>query len=315
MKIFGLIAAAALAFAGASRAASIAAPIPYDVKAAPLDDVSKDLLNGTGYEVRDDGHVWDKITETTVNREDMPYLLSRLASARRLRALLEINNIITRYDAERNLSPEDKEAVRTIVRQNWIVFGVAPRHDFRQYFSPQELESLDKIPARFDTMSPVTMNDPAPESVTADAPPPAVVPAPVVAPVPAPVPTTAAVPAPAAVPIAVPVSAAVPTPAVVPAAVPVAVPVAVPATAAVPTPAVVPAAVPTAVPVAVPVPIAPPPPVAVAPAVAPVAVAKIIPTLTPMMDLPSLKRESPFAPATPPVVPPAVPVPAAPPAA
>ena len=100
----------------------------------------------------------------------MPYMLSRLASAKRLRALLQINNIITRYDAERKLTPEDREAVRVLVRQNWIVFGIAPRNDFRAYFSVEELDALDKIPPRFESMSPLSMIDPAPESVTSEPP-------------------------------------------------------------------------------------------------------------------------------------------------
>ncbi|MFI5348686.1 MAG: hypothetical protein ACHQ2Z_04010, partial [Elusimicrobiota bacterium] len=163
-----LLFAAALVLSGPARAAS--APAAYDAKAAPLDDLSKEMLTGNGYEIHDDGLVWDKIGEAAVARTDMPYLLSRLASAKRLRALLEINNIITRYDAERKLTPEDKEAVRLLVRQNWVVFGNAPRNDFRSYFSVEELQALDQIPARFETMGVMTMTDPAIESVTAEPP-------------------------------------------------------------------------------------------------------------------------------------------------
>ena len=220
--------------AGPARASS-SAPAAYDAKASPLDDLCKEMLTGNGYEIRDDGVVWDKIGEAAVARTDMPYLLSRLASAKRLRALLEINNIITRYDAERKLTPEDKEAVRALVRQNWIVFGIAPRNDFRAYFSIEEQQSLDAVPPRFESMSAITMTDPPIESVTADAP----------------VSVTALPPAPA-----VPQAAA-----------------------------------------------------ALAIAAAP---ARIIPTLTPMMELPSLKRESPFASAAAPALAPVAPVVAAP---
>src|SRR3569832_470424 len=149
---------AALLAAGPARAFSSAAV--YDARTAPLDALSAELLTVNGYEIRADGVVWDKIGEAAVTKSDMPYLLSRLASAKRLRALLEINNIITRYDAERKLSPEDKEAVRQIVRQNWVVFGVAPRNDFRSYFTVQEREELDKIPPRFESMIAMTMTDP-----------------------------------------------------------------------------------------------------------------------------------------------------------
>jgi hypothetical protein len=233
--------ASVLALSSPLRAAAVAAdPLAYDAKAAPLDDLSKELLTGNGYELRDDGTVWDKINEAPVARTDMPYLLSRLASARRLKALLEINNIVTRYSAERKMSAEDKEAVKEIARKNWIVFGVAPRNDFRSYFSIQEQEELDKIPARFAAMGAVTLTDPLPESVTA---------APPAAPVPA---------------------------------------------------AVVPAAV-----------------VAASTQTSPAPEAKMVPVLAPMMDMPALKRPSPFAavPAAPPVLPAVVPPPVVPAAA
>jgi hypothetical protein len=162
MKALVALTLSALFLAGPSAQASAAATAPYDAKAAPLDDLSRELLTGNGYELRDDGRVWDKINEAAVPRDDMPYLLSRLASARRLKALLQINAVITRYDAERKLTPEDKEAVRDIARKNWVVFGVTPRHDFRAYFSSEEQEALDKIAPRFDTMAPMSMRDPEP---------------------------------------------------------------------------------------------------------------------------------------------------------
>ncbi|HEX4048005.1 MAG TPA: hypothetical protein VH309_09240 [Elusimicrobiota bacterium] len=226
-----LLLTAALAATGSARAAPD--PAAYDAKAAPLDDLSKELLTDNGYELRPDGTVWDKIGDVPVALTDMPYLLSSLASARRLRALLEINNIITRYDSERHLTPEDREAVRDLVRKNWIVFGIAPRNDFRSYFSIEELQELDKIPPRFDAMGTLTMIDPPIESVTADAP---------------------------------SVTADVPSVTALPPAAAAAAPASIVASAA--------------------------PPI-------------VIPTLTPLMELPSLSRGSPFAPVAPAPVPPA----------
>jgi|GEM_PF-1816879 len=142
--------AAALFFAfclgGPARAAGDAALSAYDAKAVPLDDLSLDLLASNGYEVRDDGKVWDKIGDSAVTIDAMPELLTRLAGARRLKALLQLNAIFNRYDTERHLSDDDREAVRGLVRNAWSVFGPAPRQDFRSYFTPQELEALDKIP-------------------------------------------------------------------------------------------------------------------------------------------------------------------------
>jgi hypothetical protein len=301
-----LVLSALLASSAPARAADYASPA-YDAKAVPLDDLCREMLTGNGYELRDDGVVWDKIGEAAVTRDDMPYLLSRLASARRLRALLQLNNIITRYDAERKLTPEDREAVRAIVRQNWVVFGPTPRRDFRSYFSVEELETLDKIPSRFDSMAPVTMTDPSTDSPTADAPAVAVAPAAVAPAVIAPAVVVPAVAAPAIVNPAVvaPVVSAPVAPAVVvapivsaPAAVApaVAAPVAVAAAPVAAAPAVAQAVAPAAAVAAAPV---------AAPAAAPVVVAavtapmKVVPTLTPMMDMPSLKRDSPFGPQPP----------------
>ena len=194
-----------LAAPGAARAAGYASPA-YDAKIAPLDDLSRELLTGNGYEIREDGGVWDKINESSVKRDDMPFLLSRLASARRLRALLQINAIITKYDSEKKVSPEDKEAVRGLVRQNWVVFGITPRRDLRSYFSLQELESLDKIPSRFETMSPVTMTDPVIDSPTAAAPTPVMVAPAAVAVVKIPAPVVAPAALPAAVKPSVPLA-------------------------------------------------------------------------------------------------------------
>lgn len=194
--------AAALALSAPASAGSAAA---YDVKASPLDELSRDLLSGNGYEFRQDGKVWDKISEAPVPHDEMPYLLTHLAGARRLKALLQLNLILNRSEGEKQLTDAERESVRTLVRQAWPVFGVGTRRDFRAYFTVQELETLDKIPPRFDKTSALTsMKDPEPESVTAAPPPvmpvtalppPATVEPPPVVPVPQPTAPQAIVPA------------------------------------------------------------------------------------------------------------------------
>lgn len=135
----------------------------HDAAAAPPDELSRDLLTSGGYELRADGKVWDKIAETPVTRGQLPYLLSHLAGSRRLKALLELNLLLNRSAGEKKLTAEEREGIRTIVRRNWPVFGVGTRRDFRAYFSVQELEELDKIPARFDRASALSsMKDPEP---------------------------------------------------------------------------------------------------------------------------------------------------------
>jgi hypothetical protein len=143
-----------------------ASPPLYDATAAPLDDLSRDLLASSGYEVRDDGKVWDKIADAPVTVDAMPELLSRLAGARRLKALLQLNIIFNRYDSDRHLSDDDREAVRGLVRGAWSVFGFDTRRDYRSYFTPQELEALDKIPP-YQSPGVADMKDPESAPVTA----------------------------------------------------------------------------------------------------------------------------------------------------
>ena len=155
-----------LAFSGVFAAAQSPTRETYNVLATPLDDLSRELLVETGYVIREDGKVWDKIADNAVRLDEMSYLLSRLAGARRLKALLELNLILNRSDGEKRLTATEREAVRTILRKHWTVFGVGTRKDFRSYFSVQELtEELDKIPARFDRGSALLMRDPDPNTV------------------------------------------------------------------------------------------------------------------------------------------------------
>ncbi len=147
----------------------------YDVRATPLDDLSRELLVDTGYIIREDGKVWDKIADSAVRLDEMTYLLSRLAGARRLKALLELNLILNRSEGEKKLTDEERETVRKLLRKNWAVFGVGTRKDFSSYFSIQEhQEEMDKIPVRFDRGSEMLMRDPdpnlAPSAATAAAP-------------------------------------------------------------------------------------------------------------------------------------------------
>lgn len=275
MILRAVLALAVLSASGAPARAAVSTA--YDTKVSPLDDLARDLLTTNGYELRADGKVWDKISETPVAHTDMPYLLSRLASARRLKALLELNLILNRSEGEKKLTDEERESVRTIVRQNWPVFGVGTRRDFRSYFSVQELETLDAVAPRFDKTSALTsMKDPEPESVTAVPP---VTPPPPVEP-------------------AAPVAAAPVTPAPEP---PAAVAVA---------PAVVTPAVPTLTPMFAPPSLRRPSPFAAAQlpvepkAEVPAAPAATVPAEVPPPPAPPAEIPPPPAPATPPVAPP-----------
>ncbi|MEK7388903.1 MAG: hypothetical protein AAB036_04330 [Elusimicrobiota bacterium] len=134
----------------------------YNAKLSPLDELSRELLTETGYVIREDGIVWDKRADEAVRSDEMAYLLSRLAGARRLKALLELELILNRSEGEKRLTAAEREAVRKLVRQHWPVFGVGTRRDFKSYFSVEEREALNKIPPRFDRGSALLMRDPPP---------------------------------------------------------------------------------------------------------------------------------------------------------
>jgi len=152
-----------LALLGSPASAQSPTSAHYNVKATPLDDLSRELLLETGYVIRDDGKIWDNIADNAVRHDEMSYLLARLAGARRLKALLELNLILNRSDGEKKLTDAERETVRNLLRKHWSVFGVGTRKDFRAYFSVKELtEELDKIPPRFDRGSALLMRDPDP---------------------------------------------------------------------------------------------------------------------------------------------------------
>ncbi len=162
MKAPQIIFAVLLALPGIAAAQSPTTEA-YNVRATPLDDLSRELLIETGYIIREDGKIWDKIADNAVRLDEMSYLLSRLAGARRLKALLELNLILNRSEGEKKLTDAERENVRKILRKHWPIFGVGTRKDFRSYFSVQELtEELDKIPPRFDRGSAMLMRDPDP---------------------------------------------------------------------------------------------------------------------------------------------------------
>ncbi len=155
--------AAVLAFSGSPAAAQSPTSEAYNAKATPLDDLSRELLLENGYVIREDGKIWDRIADSAVRLDEMSYLLSRLAGARRLKALLELNLILNRSEGEKKLTSAERETVRKLLRKHWAVFGVGTRKDFRAYFSVQELtEELNKIPPRFDRGSVMLMRDPDP---------------------------------------------------------------------------------------------------------------------------------------------------------
>lgn len=118
----------------------------YDYKAAPLSAEQDSLLRAHRYEFKDDGRIIDPSSAKPVPRAELPYLIERLESGQRLQALLKLNIILANSKGEKHLTDEEKESIRKIVRENWRLFNLNTRKDFRGYFSLEELEGLNRIP-------------------------------------------------------------------------------------------------------------------------------------------------------------------------
>jgi len=212
--------------AGVLRAQTAESDKPYNAKTEPLPEAQSQLLLQNKYQIQEDGMILAPGSSQPMPRGDMPYVIQRLESGQRLKALLQINLILSRSEGEKNLTVDERESIRKIVRENWRLFALKTRKGFRSYFSLQELELMDQAPLPKAALEEPELKDQ--EVVVEPA-------APAPAPPPAPAPVAAApvaVPV-AAVPVAAAPAAAPPPPAPAPvAAAPVAAPVAVPVAAA-----------------------------------------------------------------------------------
>ena len=123
-----------------------AADAPYNVKTEPLSDAQAQLLLQNKYQIREDGTVMAADGSQPMGRGDIPYVIQRLESGQRLKTLLQIDLILSRSEGEKNLTAEERESIRKIVKANWPLFTLKTRRNFRSYFSLQELELMDLAP-------------------------------------------------------------------------------------------------------------------------------------------------------------------------
>ncbi len=130
-----------------SRPLAAEAEPPYDAKSAPLSARQSLLLSKNGYQARQDGSLWLQGGSKPVSRSEMPFLLQRLESGQRLKALLELQLILSRSAGEKRLTPAEREEIRRIVRENWPFFLLGTRKDFKSYFALEELAQMNKDPA------------------------------------------------------------------------------------------------------------------------------------------------------------------------
>ena len=182
--------------AGVLRAQTAESDKPYNAKTEPLPEAQSQLLLQNKYQIQEDGMILAPGSSQPMPRGDMPYVIQRLESGQRLKALLQINLILSRSEGEKNLTVDERESIRKIVRENWRLFALKTRKGFRSYFSLQELELMDQAPLPKAALEEPELKDQ--EVVVEPA-------APAPAPPPAPAPVAAA---PVAAPVAVPVAAA-----------------------------------------------------------------------------------------------------------
>ena len=270
-------------WAGLLRAETSGADLPYNVKTDSPTATLSQLLLQANYQVRDVGSVLAPSSSQPVSRGEMPYVIQRLESGQRLKALLQVDLILSRSAGEKNLTAEERESVRKVVRESWRLFGNKLRKTFRSYFSLQELEAMDQAPLPQAALEEPELKDQEALNAAATAP---------AAKAPAPTPLAAAPPpvssatitaAPPAVAQAVVAPAAMPAPAVPTAAAPTNVPVAAAAAGASTPAGVAPTSI---VPAATPPPASPPVPVAATPAPAP-ALPPPAPVAAPAAEVPA----------------------------
>ncbi len=123
--------------------AAAEAPPPYNIHESPLSNRQFGLLFKRGYTVKTDGTVWAPGAPEPISMGRMGYLIEELAGAERLKTLLTLRLILSRSDGEGNLKPQEREEIRKIVRDNWSLLSYDTRKDFRGYFTPAELETMN----------------------------------------------------------------------------------------------------------------------------------------------------------------------------
>lgn len=118
-----------------------------NIRNKPIPKPQEYLLKRNRYQIHSDGSVWTPDGLTQVPVTETPTIMMRLASSQRLKALIQIDLILSGSAGEKYLTPAEYEGIKKVARENWAYFTLALRKNFRGYFSPQELETLNRDPA------------------------------------------------------------------------------------------------------------------------------------------------------------------------
>ncbi|MFA6002447.1 MAG: hypothetical protein WC881_00100, partial [Elusimicrobiota bacterium] len=121
-------------------------PGVYDLRAEPLAPAQTQLLSDNRFLIKPEGEIIDPVTAQPLLKSDMPFVLQRLESGQRLKALLQLQIILDRNRSEKDMPKEDRAAIRQVVRENWHLFSLKTRKEFRGYFTLQELEPMNQVP-------------------------------------------------------------------------------------------------------------------------------------------------------------------------
>ena len=120
-----------------------AALAPLGAAAQALSSAQQSLLSRYQYQIKPDGSIWAPGSSAPLDASGVEAALSQAAGAQRLKALLQVDMILDQSGGKDNLTPEQAERIKDILRKNWTYFPQAARADISGYFSPEELDSLD----------------------------------------------------------------------------------------------------------------------------------------------------------------------------
>ncbi len=120
---------------------------PPGAAAQALSAAQESLLSRYQYQVRPDGSVWAPGASSPLDASGVEAALSRAAGAQRLKALLQVDMILDQSGGKENLTPEQTQRIRDVLRANWSYFPESSRADISGYFTPEELSALDAQPA------------------------------------------------------------------------------------------------------------------------------------------------------------------------
>jgi len=126
-----------------ARSAEAPAEEPFVFKEGTLCDTDFLLLTRAGYSLNADGKVYAKDSKEPLPESDFQFVLEEIRSKQRLKALLQINLILTKSNYSDAVSQNDREALRAIGKENWPLLSRHSREQLQAYFTTREVYEMD----------------------------------------------------------------------------------------------------------------------------------------------------------------------------